>query len=381
MSMVKRSFWISAIEKLWLKRSLIWLSGVRRAGKTMLCQSLDNVEYFDCELPRIRERMEDPEVFWKSLRGKRIVLDEIHRLQNPSEVLKIATDHFPDIKVIATGSSTLSATAKFKDTLTGRKSTLHLTPMISQDLIDFNSPDLSHRFLNGGLPPFFLASVPEESEFQEWLDAFWSKDILELFRLERRHSFLKFAEMLFAQSGSMFEASRFAAPCEVSRTTISNYLSVLASTHVVTIIRPYSSYKTTEIVAAPKVYAFDTGFVSYYKGWQSLRTDDMGLLWEQFVLNELAGVLQTSDIHYWRDKADHEIDFVLPSQGDKVDTIECKWSHRAFGPENLVSFRKRHPTGLNYVVSADVAESYAAKISGIPVEYVTLHDLLAKIHR
>jgi hypothetical protein len=380
MSMVKRSFWISAIEKQWQKRSLIWLSGVRRAGKTMLCQSLDNVEYFDCELPRIRERMEDPEAFWKTLRGKRIVLDEIHRQRNPSEVLKIATDHFSDIKVIATGSSTLSATAKFKDTLAGRKSTLHLTPMISQDLVDFNAPDLSHRFLNGGLPPFFLSSAPEDKEFQEWLDAFWSKDILELFRLERRHSFLKFAEMLFTQSGSMFEASRFAAPCEVSRTTISNYLNVLASTHVVAIIRPYSSYKTAEIVAAPKVYAFDTGFVSYYKGWQKLRTDDMGLLWEQIVLNELTGALQTPDIHYWRDKADHEIDFVIPAHGGNVDTIECKWSHRTLGPENLVSFRKRHPAGLNYVVCADVTESYAARISGIPVEYVTLHDLLVRMH-
>jgi predicted AAA+ superfamily ATPase len=378
--MVKRSFWISAIEKLWLKRSLIWLSGVRRAGKTMLCQSLDTVEYFDCELPRIRERMEDPEAFWKSLRGKRIVVDEIHRLQNPSEVLKIATDHFPDIKVIATGSSTLSATAKFKDTLAGRKSTLHLTPMISQDINDFNEPDLPHRFLNGGLPPFFLSPAPEDKEFQEWLDAFWSKDILELFRLERRHSFLKFAEMLFSQSGSMFEASRFAAPCEVSRTTISNYLNVLASTFVVTIVRPYSAYKTAEIVAAPKVYAFDTGFVSYYKGWEKLRTDDMGLLWEQFVLNELTGVLQTPDIHYWRDKADHEIDFVIPSRGGKVDTIECKWSHRAFGPENLVSFRKRHPAGRNYVVCADVTESYPARISDIPVEYVTLQDLLSRMH-
>jgi hypothetical protein len=377
--MIKRSFWITAIEKLWRKRSLIWLSGVRRAGKTMLCQSLEEVEYFDCELPRIRERMEDPEVFWKSLRGKRIVLDEIHRLQNPSEVLKIATDHFPDIKVIATGSSTLSAMAKFKDTLAGRKSTLHLTPMISQDSVDFGVPDLPHRFLNGGLPPFFLSSSPEDSEFHEWMDAYWSKDILDLFRLERRHSFLKFAEMLFTQSGSMFEASRFAAPCEVSRTTISNYLSVLAATYVVTIVRPYSSYKATEIVAAPKVYAFDTGFVSYYRGWQKLRNDDMGPLWEHFVLNELTGCLQTPDIHYWRDKADHEIDCVIPSRGGKVDTIECKWSHRAFSPENLASFRKRHPEGRNYVVCADVAESYNARTRDIPIEYVTLNDLKSRM--
>ena len=35
----------------WKERSVIWLSGVRRAGKTVLCQSLPDVEYFDCELP------------------------------------------------------------------------------------------------------------------------------------------------------------------------------------------------------------------------------------------------------------------------------------------------------------------------------------------
>jgi len=49
-------------------------------------------------------------------------LDEVHRLDNPSELLKIAADHYPDLKIIATGSSTLGASDRFKDTLTGRKS-------------------------------------------------------------------------------------------------------------------------------------------------------------------------------------------------------------------------------------------------------------------
>ena len=47
---------------------------------------------------------------------------------------------------------------------------------------------------------------------------------------------MKFAEMLFAQSGGISEANRFARPCEVSRTTISNYLSVLEATFVVHVI-------------------------------------------------------------------------------------------------------------------------------------------------
>ena len=39
--------------------------------------------------------MLDPEGFLEDLHGKRVVLVEIHRLQNPSELLKIAADHHP----------------------------------------------------------------------------------------------------------------------------------------------------------------------------------------------------------------------------------------------------------------------------------------------
>jgi predicted AAA+ superfamily ATPase len=112
---------------------------VRRAGKTTLCRSLPNVEYLDCELPRVRNRLEDPEAFYRSLGGspgrkRRIVLDEIQRLPDPSETLKIAADHFGDrIQVIGTGSSTLGASRKFRDTLTGRKHALWLTPMVARD--------------------------------------------------------------------------------------------------------------------------------------------------------------------------------------------------------------------------------------------------------
>ena len=72
-----------------------------------------------------------------------------------------------------------------------------------------------------GIAAIFLAKESLNRDFNEWMDAYWAKDIQELFRLERRHSFMKFAELLMAQSGTIFEASRFARPCEVSRSTIS----------------------------------------------------------------------------------------------------------------------------------------------------------------
>ena len=182
--MVRRNAWLEKIENAWQKRSVLWLSGVRRVGKTFLCRSLPRIEYFDCELPRVRRLMEDPEGFLEDLRGRRIVLDEIHRLQNPSQLLKIAADHFSNVKVLATGSSTLGASTKFKDTLSGRRRDIWLTPIMTRDLADFANEELAHRFLRGGLPPFFMTKTLPEKDFQEWMDAYWAKDIQELFRLE-----------------------------------------------------------------------------------------------------------------------------------------------------------------------------------------------------
>ena len=377
--MVDRQFWRNRIETSWKHRSIVWLSGVRRVGKTCLCQTLPNIEYFDCELPRVRRLMEDPQAFLDSVGTGRIVLDEVHRLPNPSELLKIAADHYPQIQIVATGSSTLGASAKFRDTLAGRKSELWLTPLIQADLADFNRMDIHHRLLHGGLPPFFLEVELPEPDFQEWIDAYWAKDIQELFRLERRYSFQRFTELLMAQSGGVFEASRFARPCEVSRTTISNYLSILEATFVVHVIRPFSSHRATEIVAAPKVYGFDTGFVCYYRGWLQLRQEDLGSLWEHFVLNEIMAHTQSRDIRYWRNKRGQEVDFVLTRARGLPIAIECKWAASGFSPRSLLAFRKQYPDGENFIVAHDVDRAFTSNYNGIQVKFMNLDTLIAEI--
>ena len=379
MRMVQRHFWQELVEQVWRQRSVVWLAGVRRVGKTFLCQSLPNVEYFDCELPRTRRMMEDPQAFLDGLGGRRIVLDEIHRLPNPSELLKIAADHYPGIRVLATGSSTLGASAKFKDTLAGRKRNVWLTPMCLEDLKDARRPDLRHRFLRGGLPPFFLAESFPEHDFQEWMDAYWAKDVQELFRLERRSSFQKFTELLMTQSGGLFEASRFAAPCEVSRTTVGNYLKVLEATFVAHVIRPFSTHRPTEIVSAPKVYGFDTGFVAYCRGWQDLRQEDLGMLWEHFVLNEIMARQQTREISYWRDKRGHEVDFVLTGRRNKPVAVECKWSASDFDATNLQAFRRQYSDGENVVLAQDVDHHFTRHYGDIVVRFENLQTFVSTL--
>lgn len=118
--MISRPLWKKQIEGIWQKVPIAWLTGVRRAGKTTLAQEFA-AEYLNCDLPSVNRRLEDPEEFFKSVSGKVVIFDEVHQLPDPSRVLKIAADEFKNLRILATGSSTLQATEKFRDSLAGRK--------------------------------------------------------------------------------------------------------------------------------------------------------------------------------------------------------------------------------------------------------------------
>ena len=407
--MFPREFWITKIQKAWRLRSIIWLVGVRRIGKTTLVKSLSEGDkagknakngiahgsllYYDCELKRNRDLIEsDVEKFWEEKENQIVILDEIHRLENPSEVLKIAADHYPKVKVIATGSSTLAASKKFKDTLSGRKIVIELRPLIEADLNAFaNNKNikkstktnalLDKRFLYGGMPENYLSDELPEYAFEEWIDSYWSKDIQELYELRSKFAFQKFMELLFIQSGGIFEASKFATDCKVSSPTISNFLHVLEETFVIDVLRPYHKRKNSEIVSAPKVYAFDTGLACYLKGWSSLRNEDLGIFWEHFVLNELKAQLQNNaDILYWRNKKKQEVDFIIKKKRSQtVIAIETKWQAKNFNPDNLQAFRELHPEGENFLIANDIQESYTKNYTDLKVKFISLKEFISQI--
>ena len=129
--MIARPFWRDRIESGWRKASIVWLSGVRRVGKTTLAEALEDAAFLNCDLPSSQQLLADPEAFYRSLDKPRLILDEVHQLSDPSRLLKIGADAFPKLKILATGSSTLAATHKFRDSLAlaGRKRNVHLVPL------------------------------------------------------------------------------------------------------------------------------------------------------------------------------------------------------------------------------------------------------------
>lgn len=378
--MVSRPIWSGRIRAAWEEAPIVWLAGPRRLGKTVLAQGVADADFLNCDLPSVAGRLDDPEGFYRSLRKRTVVFDEVHQLPDPSRLLKIGADEHPGLRILATGSSTLAATRKFRDTLTGRKRVVELTPVLYEELPAFGVLDLEQRLLRGGLPPALLAPEHSPSFYAEWQDSYFARDVQELFGVQKRSGFLRALELLLRQSGGLLDITKLAAGSGVSRPTIMNWLDVYEITRVVRVLRPFSGGGRREIVAQPKVFGFDTGLVCHARGWDRLRPEDLGTLWEHLVLDTLIASGEPR-IHFWRDKAKREVDFVVPRARGRMDAIECKWRSDALEVRGLAGFRALYPEGRNFVVSPLHGPPYDRVIAGLKVSFVSPVDLRRSLQR
>jgi len=375
--MIVRPYWLKKIHEAWRKRPIVWLAGVRRVGKTTLARMIPDAVYLNCDLPSDARKLDDPELFFRSKKRKAIIiLDEIHRLPDPTRILKVAADSFPHLRILATGSSTLAATKKFRDALTGRKITIHLLPVLwSECQKEFGVRELDRRLWHGGLPEFLLSNEKDNSLFSEWMDSFYARDIQELFAVRERTGFLDLFRLLLRTSGGLVDYSQLSRECDLSRPTVKSYLEALTISLAIYPVRPFHGGGRRELVKRPKVYGFDTGFVTYVRGWNEIREEDRGWLWEHLVLDCLRARTGGDGIFFWRDKSGREIDFVIP-RGEEVDAYGCKINPERFDSESLWAFRQLYPRGRNYVVCPGITEAYEWRSKGLIIKATGCEELL-----
>lgn len=379
--MIERQLWLDKINNYWQKVPIVWLSGVRRSGKTVIAKYFSDALYLNCDLPSVRKQVDDPEFFFASQIHKRIIFDEIHQLSDPSLVLKIAADEHPEIKILATGSSTLEATKKFSDSLAGRKRTIHLTPVLANEIDLFNI-NIKDRLLRGGLPIVLLGKEIDEAFYQEWLESFLARDIAELFAVERTDGFVKLVELMMRNNGQLTNHVNLAKYCGLSRQTIMHYLNNLEITHVITKIRPFHQGGKQEILQQPKYYVFDTGFAVFCKGFNNFKESDYGVLLENLTLDTLTSSLNKRNIYFWRNKQQNEIDFIYQKNMEEQIAIECKANGNSFDIKNLRAFRKLYPKGENIVVTMFDKGFYKRKIDNHEIIFTgicSLHEVIKGI--
>jgi predicted AAA+ superfamily ATPase len=362
---------------LWKQKSVVWLSGVRRVGKTSLCREIPNGHYFNCDLPSTQRQLADPESFYAQHgTGTVLLLDEVHRVADPALVLKIAADEYPQLRILATGSSTLQATGKFRDSLTDRKRSLHLPPVLWRECLGpFDQHNLDRRLLHGGLPGILLGESSDPAFFEDWIDSFYARDISDLFGVRNRTGFMALFRLVAMRNGGMLGVTDLAKEAGLSRPTVMAHLDAMEIAHAILRVPPFHGGGHREIVQRPRVYSFDTGMVAHIRGWETIREEDRGLLWENLVLDELRAAYPPSAIHYWRDKSQREIDFVVEHPGGRTDAIEAKINPDALDVDAIKTFRQIYPNGVNRLLCPLVRQPYTMRVREIAVEVTSTPDI------
>ena len=186
---------------------------------------------------------------------------------------------------------------------------------------------------------------------------------------------MKLLHLLLRQSGSLIDYTHLARLSDLSRPTVKAHVEAMSIAHAVFLLPPFHEGGRREITQRPKSYTFDTGFVTFVKGWDSIREDDRGLLWEHLVLDTLRTVVDDYNLFYWRDKSGREVDFVIKEGRQQSDAIECKINPDHFDPAHLSVFRSLYPEGRNYVLSPNIKSSYQRRYGKLKVDFIFIKQI------
>lgn len=358
--------------------TIIVLHGARQVGKThilfyirdWLVKQGKKVFYYDLEYPELLEDLnKGVESFTSDLRGKGYVegeeiyalIDEIQYLENPSSFLKIIADHYKNIHLIISGSSTFEIKSKFTDSLAGRTTTFEVFPLSFVEYLEFKEIDyilsqvtsssgIAHlrqlyaEFVTyGGYPKVVLEPVVEKKKqyLLQVIDTYIRKDVRDLAKVDDTRKFNNMLKILASQSGQLLDATSLSRETTISFSTLQKYLTVLEETFVIKRVSPYSKSPSVEISKNPKIFFFDSGLQSLL--WlNNFQDAPMGSVFETNIFSELVKKYGRHSIHFWRTKTHMEIDFVIENNDGSVLPLEAKINFGRFESRAMDAFTKKY---------------------------------------
>ena len=337
------------IIKRWLKAEIVKslkdkrvtiLYGARQVGKTTLVKELIseyNGTYFSCDEPDIREAFSNKtssemKDFIKD--AKFIVLDEAQRVPNIGLSLKLLHDTYPEIKIIATGSSSFELANKIIEPLTGRNIPFALYPISYKEYSDSSGHLESKRLLEQriifGMYPAIISSANPEGDLKIITNDYLFRDILRIETIRKPIIIEKLVRLLALQSGNEVSYNELAQKLEVGRQTIIQYVRLLEQAFIIFRLPPLSRNKRDEVTRFEKIFFFDTGIRNaLIDNFSSLENRiDKGSLFENFFISERQKQYARSGSHthphFWRTKDGSEIDLVEETH-NTLQAFECKW--------------------------------------------------------
>jgi len=351
---------------------IIVIYGARQVGKTFLLKYLikhhikENVFYFDLELPNLLELFnQGAENVFKYLIQKGadgnqkifLIIDEVQYMEDPTKFLKIMHDHYPNIKLLVSGSSTFEIKRKFKESLVGRTVNFEIYPLSFEEFLIFkgkkyrlgreNSESinaelviLAEEYIRfGGYPKIVLENSEEKKQIylSQIINTYVRKDIRDIGNIRNISSFNNLLEILASQSGQLINILEISNTLKLNRETVAEYLDLLENTFIIKRITPFHKNLRSELSKNPKIFFLDTG-MTHLLWLKEFPKVVLGNIFETFVFLEL--MKSGKKINFWRTTNKQEVDFIIKNK--ELFAVEVKYNFQNLKSSSLKFFSKEY---------------------------------------
>jgi uncharacterized protein len=276
-----------------------------------------------------------------------IVIDEAQFIPNIGLNLKLIVDHIPNIKVIATGSSTFDLAKNVGEPLTGRKNCIKMFPISQIELNNIEDPsqtnaNLESRLIYGAYPEIILSkdNSLKQEYLHELISSYLFKDILAFEGIKKSKKIIDLLTLLAFQIGKECSHNELATQLGINKNTIEKYLDLLEQVFVIVNLRGFSRNLRKEVTKSSRYYFVDNGIrnalINNFNPI-SIR-NDIGELWENYLIIERIKKQEYKKIwsnnYFWRTYDQKEIDWIEERDG-KLFCYEFKWNKLIKNPPKL----------------------------------------------
>ncbi len=337
------------LKKLVAPNKVVLVYGPRRTGKTTL------LEHYIQGLNEPYQMVNGEDVFVQQILSsqsieklknfigskKWLIIDEAQKIPQIGLNLKLIVDHIPDIRVIATGSSSLDLASQVGEPLTGRKWTLRLFPLAQMELgLKENTAQtasrLEHRLLYGSYPEVVLSGDDQirQRYLKEIISSYLYKDILELEGIRHSDKLVRLLQLLAFQIGKEVSWTELGSQLGLNKNTVGRYLDLMEKSFVIYKLRGFSRNLRKEISKNARYYFYDVGIRNaLIQNFNPLNLrNDIGQIWENYLVMERLKKQEYTGVscsnYFWRTHDKKEIDWVEEREGS-IFAYEFKWNPSA----------------------------------------------------
>ena len=315
--------------------SVISVTGPRQSGKSTLLKHLfPKYKRYSLKDVNVREFAERDPVAFLNQHPEGMFIDEVQKVPALLEYIQGIVDDCPSRKFLLTGSSNLELLHELCESLPGRAGVFELLPMTYQESVFSSEEKPLDVFLYDGLYPSICARKNKARLFYpSYVKTYLERDVRDLLKIKDMLLFTRFMRLCAGRIGSVFNATDLASNLGVDHKTVTQWLSVLQASYLVTLLPPYFENISKRLVKSPKLYFNDPGLACYLLEIESprqLERDKMrGAIFENFVVMEVLKHRYNQGleggVYFYRDSNQNEIDILLKEEGE-ITAIEVKAS-------------------------------------------------------